>query len=77
MIFAKFRSESEIIMCPRSGYVGRKAVSNLAKYFEKHPETAASEGYCEFVPLGEQVSEDAGVYYEAAEGKIYERKVAV
>ena len=45
MFFAKYIDEKRIIRCPKNGYVGRKAISNLERYFSKNPSLAKAEGY--------------------------------
>ena len=43
-MFAKLE-EGRLIICPRNGYVGKTAISNIDLYFEKNPEIAEKETY--------------------------------
>ena len=70
MFFAKYINEKCIIRCPKNGYVGKKAISNLEKYFSKKPEEAKAEGYMEFIPAEAEV--DGEVFYRIEKGKIIE-----
>ena len=70
MIFAKFINSKRIIRCPRNGYVGRKAISNLNRFFERNPEIAAKEGYMELIPFGEET--EGEMFYKVVDGKIVE-----
>ena len=70
MFFAKYINESCIIRCPRNGYAGKRAVSNLNRFFERNPGIAAEEGYMEFIPLGEET--EGTLCYRVENGKILE-----
>ena len=63
--------EGKIILCPRNGYVGRRAVSNLPIYFDNHPEIAEAEGWKLVVFLDEPPLNSVGV---EENGVIYERE---
>ncbi len=59
----------QFTICPRNGYVGGKAISNLPEYFNIHPEEAKKEGYLPVVELEESVEnsifvEENGIIYE-------------
>ncbi len=71
MNFAKYVNEKRIIPCPRNGYVGGKAVSNLKRYFERNPMAAEKEGYMQLQSI-EGVF-DGNIYYTVEDGKIVER----
>lgn len=67
-MFAKLENE-KLIICPRNGYVGDIAISNIDVYYQKNPEAAEADGWREFVPLDEPAD---NVSYKEADGKIYE-----
>ena len=71
MIFAKYINRAIIVRCPRCGYVGKKAVSNLGKYFELNPKEALAQGYMEYIPCDEIT--EKGYVYSIENGKIIER----
>lgn len=74
MLFARYINESTVEKCPRNGYIGKKAVSNLKRFFNIYPEVAKQEGYTEFIPSND---EGLGVYrYSVENGKIIERVVS-
>lgn len=67
-MYGKFEN-SRFNICPRNGYVGGMAISNLPEYFELHPEIAKQEGYMPVVYLDDPVensvfTEENGVIYE-------------
>ena len=70
MYFAKYVNEKQIIRCPKNGYVGKKAISNLEKYFSKKPQEAKNCGYLELVPSESEVTGE--MHYRVENGKIYE-----
>ena len=72
MYYAKW-NDGNPVLCPRNGYVGNRAISNLNVYFEQNPEVAKAEGYFPFVPL-EQFEEN--VDYIKKDDVIYERREA-
>ena len=69
MILAKFENE-KLIFCPRNGYIGNVAISNLPKYYEAHPEEAKADGWLEFVPCEEE--SEKGYRYTVQNGKLIE-----
>lgn len=71
MFFAKLIDEKHIIRCPKSGYVGKKAISNLEKFFSKKPSVAEREGYMEYIPSDKEIF--GNVLYKIEDGKIVER----
>ena len=70
MIFAKFIDSKNIIRCPRNGYVGKRAISNLNKFFERNPKIASEEGYMELVTAETVLSGE--LCYKIENGKIVE-----
>lgn len=67
-MYGKFEN-GRFNICPRNGYVGDMAISNLPEYFELHPEIAKQEGYLPVVELEEPVEnsifvEEGGIIYE-------------
>ena len=68
MYFAKLENDN-LIICPRNGYVGNRAISNINLYFEQNPEIAKTEGWYPFVPLEEPAE---NVKYIEKDGVIYE-----
>lgn len=75
MYFAKYINENQIIRCPRNGYVGKKAISNLEKYFSKKPDAAKEQGYMEFIPA--EIESTGEICYRLENGKIYEEVKAI
>ena len=70
MIFAKFENE-KLIICPRNGYVGNVAISNLPTYLANHPEAAEVEGWKQIIYMDEPPNNP--VYVEK-DGVIYEKE---
>lgn len=60
---------NKLVVCPRNGYSGGNAISNIDVYYANNPEAAEADGWREFVPLDEPVEK---VSYKEADGKIYE-----
>lgn len=58
MLFAKYIDKENIIECPKNGYIGNKAISNLNIYFKNHPDEAKQEGYLKFIPFAETLSNE-------------------
>ena len=81
MLFAKYIDKENIIECPKNGYVGNKAISNLNIYFEKHPDIAKQEGYLKFIPSADILpGEDTENYkpiYELNNDIITERTIEI
>ncbi len=69
MFFAKYIDEKHIMRCPRSGYVNKKGISNLEKYFSKNPDIAKEQGYMELIVTDGETSGE--IYYRVENGKIY------
>ena len=70
MIFAKFINSDTVIRCPRNGYVGKRAISNLNCFFQRNPHKAIEEGYMEFVALSEET--DKRLSYRVENNRILE-----
>lgn len=67
-MFAKFENEKWII-CPRNGYVGDTAISNIDIYFENNPDIAEKEGWYKVIPLEEPAD---NIDYELRGNLVYE-----
>lgn len=67
MIFAKLENNLPIF-CPRNGYRGKVAISNLPEYYKNHPEEAKADGWLEFIPCEEE--SENGYRYTIKDGKI-------
>ncbi len=73
MVFAKFIDKNRIIKCPKNGYVGKKAISNLHKYFEKNIEVAKEMGYLKLISENEENTCEGRVMYVLENDVIIER----
>lgn len=63
--------DGKIKLCPRNGFIGTAAVSNLPEYLAQYPEVAQSEGWKPIVFLDEPPSNP--IYIEENDA-IYERE---
>lgn len=67
----KFINETRVQKCPKNGIVEGRAISNLPRYFEIHPELAAQEGYkplvSDDVPPHDENTQFVVAYYEDGE----------
>ena len=49
MNFQKDIDKDNIKICPKTGFVNGRGISNLNRYFQKNPDIAKAEGYKELI----------------------------
>ena len=67
-MFGRLENE-KLIICPRNGYIGNTAISNIDVYFKNNPDVAKSEGWFPVVFLEEPAE---NVKYIIKDDVIYE-----
>lgn len=81
MLFAKYIDKENIIECPKNGYIGNKAISNLNIYLKNHPDAAKQEGYLKFIPfeyiMADEDAENYKPVYEIDNDVITERMIEI
>ena len=64
----KFIDESTVQKCPKNGIIDGRAISNLPRYLEIHPQTAEKEGYkpliTDEIPQHNTDTQFVSAYYE-------------